>query len=311
MINCENSEEFPMASMHPLDPRMEARIATVRNESLVEEPEHVSGSELRREFGSSRVVSWWSEDPAAARAAADRFSVPSVAASLADLIDRVDAVLVCTKHASTHYAIAKAAIAAGRHVFVDKPFTSSYEEAASLIEMAEAAGVVLMSSSPWRFAPVVRKLKTQLATLGEVRSVVCSAPAIDGPFYLTHSADVVDELVGPGLLSAMLWPGRIHDAILMEYQNGVRGLINGMRETGWFRHVAVFGERGYVEAEITNRQRDFGKVELVRRFVNGASRREPPLEPERMLDVMRVLSAPKVTATVLGALRPRDGREGP
>lgn len=293
IINCTDSNDFPMISMRPLDHRMESRIAKVRNESIVEVPQQLTGADLRRDetFASARVVSWWSDDLSAAKLAADRTAVPEVANTLNDLIEQTEAIFVCTKNADTHYAIAMTAILAGRHVFVDKPFVSSYREAVSLVEAAETAGVIVASSSPWRWTPIVQKLKAQLSVVGEIRSIVCSAPAIDGSFYLAHSADVIDELVGPGATAIELLHGRLYDTIVVDYGCHTRGLINGMREIAWLRHVAIFGENGYIEGEITNRQRDYGKIELVRRFVNGVARKDAPIDSQRMLDVMRMITA--------------------
>src|SRR3990172_1327099 len=48
---------------------------------------------------------------------------------------RVDAVAIATP-VSTHYALAKQALAAGKHVLVEKPLTSKVSEAEDLIEMA-------------------------------------------------------------------------------------------------------------------------------------------------------------------------------
>ena len=50
---------------------------------------------------------------------------------------RLDAVVIATPVA-THYAFARAALEAGKHVLVEKPFTASVREAEELIAIAEA-----------------------------------------------------------------------------------------------------------------------------------------------------------------------------
>jgi predicted dehydrogenase len=66
--------------------------------------------------------------------------VRSVEELLADAA--IDLVVVATPN-ETHYALAKQALTAGKHVVIDKPFAGTSAEAAELIDLAEAKGVVL------------------------------------------------------------------------------------------------------------------------------------------------------------------------
>ncbi|WP_040242613.1 oxidoreductase [Chromohalobacter japonicus] len=56
--------------------------------------------------------------------------------------DDIDLVVIPTPNA-THYDLASAALAAGKHVVIDKPFTVTFDEAASLAEQASRAGKLL------------------------------------------------------------------------------------------------------------------------------------------------------------------------
>ncbi|HUN93081.1 MAG TPA: oxidoreductase [Burkholderiaceae bacterium] len=56
--------------------------------------------------------------------------------------DDIDIVVIATPNAS-HHALASRALAAGRHVVVDKPFTLTFAEARDLDRRARARGVVL------------------------------------------------------------------------------------------------------------------------------------------------------------------------
>jgi len=70
----------------------------------------------------------------------------------------VDAVLVATP-ISTHHLIAKAALEAGKHVFVEKPMTADAAQARELVELAAARGLTLMVGHTFVFSPPVRKVK--------------------------------------------------------------------------------------------------------------------------------------------------------
>lgn len=90
------------------------------------------------------------------------------AASLDDVLadPEVEAVLVATPH-STHADLAVAAAEAGKHVFVDKPFTLSVAEAKRAINAADAAGVVLQVGHNRRRQPATRRLK-EMAESGQL-----------------------------------------------------------------------------------------------------------------------------------------------
>jgi len=70
----------------------------------------------------------------------------------------IDAVAVVTP-VSTHFLLAKSALENGKHVFVEKPFTASVDEALRLIELAEKKRLRIMVGHTFLFTPAVRKIK--------------------------------------------------------------------------------------------------------------------------------------------------------
>ena len=59
----------------------------------------------------------------------------------------------------THFDLAKAALENGKHVFVEKPFTSTSEQAEELIELAERKHLKIMVDHTFLFTGAVRKIK--------------------------------------------------------------------------------------------------------------------------------------------------------
>lgn len=94
-------------------------------------------------------------DDAAAAAAAHGAPVRDTAAMLAD--PQVDAVAIATP-AATHATLAAAALAAGKHVFVEKPLALDVTEAERLVAQAGAAGRVLMVGHLMRHHPAFAAL---------------------------------------------------------------------------------------------------------------------------------------------------------
>jgi predicted dehydrogenase len=78
--------------------------------------------------------------------------------SLDDALPHVDAIVVATPP-TTHVPIALQAIAAGKHVLVEKPLAPTSAEARQLIAAADQAGVVLMTGHTFEYNPAVWKLR--------------------------------------------------------------------------------------------------------------------------------------------------------
>lgn len=70
----------------------------------------------------------------------------------------IDVVAVITP-AWTHFELAKAALLNGKHVFVEKPFTWSSDEAEELIEIAESKRLKIMVDHTFLFTGAVRKIR--------------------------------------------------------------------------------------------------------------------------------------------------------
>jgi predicted dehydrogenase len=70
----------------------------------------------------------------------------------------VDAVAIVTP-VFTHFEIAKKALLAGKHIFVEKPFTSTSAQAKELIELAAKKGLKIMVDHTFLFTGAVKKIK--------------------------------------------------------------------------------------------------------------------------------------------------------
>jgi predicted dehydrogenase len=73
----------------------------------------------------------------------------------------IDAIAVVTP-VWTHYELAKAALQNGKHVFVEKPFTSSADQAQELIDLAARKNLKIMVDHTFLFTGAVTKIKQLL-----------------------------------------------------------------------------------------------------------------------------------------------------
>ncbi len=81
----------------------------------------------------------------------------------------IDAVAIVTP-VWTHFELAKSALGNGKHVFVEKPFTSTAAQAEELIEIAERKHLLIMVDHTFLFTAAVRKIHQYIesGTLGKL-----------------------------------------------------------------------------------------------------------------------------------------------
>jgi len=124
------------------------------------------------EIPGCRVVGISDLRPERLALARARYPTARITAECQDLFDdrRIDLIVVATP-VSSHYRLALAALAAGKNVLVEKPFTTTSEEAERLIEEAARRKLMLAVDHTFVYTPAVRKIREVVASgaLGEVR----------------------------------------------------------------------------------------------------------------------------------------------
>ncbi len=107
----------------------------------------------------TEVVAVSSHNLAKAQQVADKFNIPFASDRLSDLLARPDVQVVSiTTPPFLHYETAKAAIAAGKHVLLEKPTTLNVTEAIELERLAKAQNVAIALDFEFRFVPAWRYL---------------------------------------------------------------------------------------------------------------------------------------------------------
>jgi predicted dehydrogenase len=84
----------------------------------------------------------------------------------------LDAIVVATP-VRFHYEMAKAALLAGKHVFVEKPLARTVAEGEELVALAQQNGLVLMVGHTFLFSPAVRRMKeiVDSGDIGEIQYI--------------------------------------------------------------------------------------------------------------------------------------------
>ena len=166
------------------------------------------------------VAACATRDPAKARAFAERFSVPRIYQSAAELVrdDGIDAVYVATPNAE-HVPVVLAAAAARKHVLCEKPLALDAAAGVAAVRACQEAGVVLRLGLHLRFEKSLQRIAEILraGTIGAVRAVSIERsapldervawredPAQGGSILYdvgVHLLDIVPRLAGADIIS--------------------------------------------------------------------------------------------------------------
>jgi predicted dehydrogenase len=186
----------------------------------------------------------------------------------------IDAIVLATPH-SVHESQALAALAAGKHVFVEKPLTLDLESARRVADAADRAGRVLAVGLTRRFHPGIAELRARLhdGRLGTIVAMVAQhttstaqfiaadnwrasadeAPAGAFTAVGVHSLDHMIEFAGRvrdvRCVTARNYPGPSDDTTtaMLRFESGATGLLFCSVATPTNFEFIVYGTNGLAE----------------------------------------------------------------
>ena len=162
----------------------------------------------------ARVWSIWGEDPQRTRDAADQGRIPMVGSSPEQVVDQSDMVFVVARHGGLHLDHAKPVIAAGKPLFVDKPFTQTPDQARALISLVEESGIPMTSLSTLHYGSDARVYGKGLRAASPVRYAAYIGPAARQNqyggivFYAIHAVELMLNFHGVDVVSVNAVEGR-------------------------------------------------------------------------------------------------------
>jgi D-xylose 1-dehydrogenase (NADP+, D-xylono-1,5-lactone-forming) len=118
------------------------------------------------------VVAVASRDADRAATFANEHGIPRSFGTYEAMLDDpdVDAVYICVPN-SLHHPWTMTALAAGKHVLCEKPYTRHPDEVTVAFDAAERAGLVLMEAFMWRHTPQTQRLLELLPRIGTLQTV--------------------------------------------------------------------------------------------------------------------------------------------
>lgn len=247
---------------------------------------------------------------------------------------RVQAVVLATPH-SLHVEQVVAAARAGKAVLCEKPLALTRADAEKAVDACQKAGVLLGVGHDKRHWPSMRELKRVVDSgeLGEIllvegnssnevslqhyspwRESEAEAPGVSMTATGIHIVDACVNLIGPvrrvqaHAVIHKAPPGPVDSVtVMLEFRNGVTGVICSARPTPYFWRVHVFGTKGSAEAigetDLIVRlsgqqpqQHTYNAVDQVRtaleNFADAVSGHAPyPMSAEQIIDTVAAFEA--------------------
>jgi len=226
--------------------------------------------------GKIRFAAAVTRDPATRRDLAARYGLRLTASHADVLADRsIDAVVLATPH-SQHAAEIVAAAQAGKHVFVEKPFTLTRASAEQALAACRAAGVTLAVGFNRRYAPAYVAMSRRIAAgeIGKVRHIeghFSGPPSYQtepdnwrsnqtespGGSMTARGVHVIDSMVNiaGAVESVFAFSERLQHTIdvddttacLLRFAGGITGTLATLHATSQFYRIHAFGSRGALE----------------------------------------------------------------
>ncbi|MEM9835305.1 MAG: Gfo/Idh/MocA family oxidoreductase [Bacteroidota bacterium] len=217
------------------------------------------------------LVGFYDADPAMAAQVEREFNCPAFA-SAEELMQAVDVVDVVTP-TFTHHALVKKALLAGKHVFVEKPLTSTLGEAEELVALSKSTGLNVQVGHVERFNPALLALKDKaiqpyfieahrLAMFnprGTDVSVVLDLMIHDLDIILKLANSEVEEVRAGGVAVVSDTPDIVNARI--EFKNGAVANLTASRiSLKNMRKIRLFQPDAYISIDLLEKETQFVRL---------------------------------------------------
>ena len=226
---------------------------------------------ILRDVPGARLVGFFESRPERASAVAQELGVRSFD-RLDSLLDAIDAATVVVP-TPVHYEVAKAALARGKHLLIEKPIAATLSEADELLALAKRTGALIQTGHVERFN---RAIRAALPHVEKARFIESDRLAPFNPRgadvavvldLMIHDIDLVRTLVGGHIkdVSAVgvqvLTPFVDIANARLRFEDGAVANITASRVSRErMRKVRIFQESGYLSLDLAAGEGEFFRL---------------------------------------------------
>jgi predicted dehydrogenase len=193
-------------------------------------------------------------------------------ADLGELLDSVEAMTIVVP-TSSHYGVARQALERGRHVLIEKPITTTVEEADELLAIAQRTGAMVQTGHVERFNRAIRAALPYVHNPRFVESdrlAPFTLRGADVPVVLDlmiHDIDLIGTLVGSGVaeIAAVGVPVLMPTADIanarITFESGAVANITASRiSRERMRKLRIFQPSGYLSLDLAAGNGEFYRL---------------------------------------------------
>jgi predicted dehydrogenase/sugar lactone lactonase YvrE len=213
-----------------------------------------------------------------------------IVGSIADLLKKVDVVLLETNDGRPHFEQALEVMKAGKPLFIDKPIAGSLTDAIAIFDAAQKYHVPVFCSSSLRFGKAAQAART--GKIGKILRCETTSPCTlekthpDLYWYGIHGVESLFTVMGTGCKSVrrtVSTPGE--DVVVGTWEGGRTGTFRGTRSHGGYGGKAEGSDGTLVVGQYE------GYRPLVVEIVKFFKTKVPPVSPEETIEVYAFMSA--------------------
>jgi len=232
----------------------------------------------------------------------DKHGVP-LYDSIEKLADEMDALIMTSVDGRQHLEQFKLLAPAGKPIFIDKPFTCSFDEAKQLVELAHQTGTPIMSCSSLRYSGGATGLVPEDAKLGSCEVFGTMPFQDDYPryfWYAVHGAELLFSYMGTGCRTLQTIHKDDQDLLIGVWDDDRIGTVRGMRFSTYHFGVTVYTTKGTVQGLASNDPP--GHVLLLQKMIPFLQTGESPVDIQQTLQIMAFLEVAEKSAQQGGAI---------
>ena len=197
-------------------------------------------------FSGVKVSHAWTQDPSITKSLCRACRIEHAVTNPADMIGKVDAVLIARDDASSHWSLAKQFLDSGIPLFIDKPLTLRIDELERF--WPHLCGGHVMSCSGFRFAVELDSLAVGLSNIGRLR-LVRGSTLNDWEKYGIHLLEAALQITKLVPVSVRRLPAS-HDSLFIETSGGPPIQIDALGNVSKLFHLECIGEKGRVSVDL-------------------------------------------------------------
>ena len=238
------------------------------------------------------VTHVWTQDRKLSEHIAKASNIANTVKNFEDLIGSVDAILLARDDAENHVYFAKPFLEAGIPIYIDKPLALSLSEAKNLFDLQSYPGQIF-SCSALSYADELAPIPSELANIGEIRSIIGFAPK-DWDKYAIHAIEPLLRFLPDDdkAVEASIWKTGDRTTLHCKFSSGIDSQITTFGDSIIPVTLKVIGSAGCIDLQFADAFQCF-KLAL-QDFVASARERKSRISASRMLRVVSLIEMGRV-----------------